>query len=247
MKRYNTLKTTCLTLAALSCLGIAPASTTDLSPNLSKGWPWSTQRREPTTNDSDLGRPTSRRGGQGRNPSDCVAYPVALVPGNGEINIQTEICAEQPIPDSSYAATPAYIATEQATLWVYVPAYNNPQPLTAKVNLIDNWREKGRWEIPIQSTAGILCFTVPYTLQADNTYAWEFEILLSPNDAAANPKVSGFITYTQQAEEYWYDALKTAIQQRQQTGSDQMLTTMLEPHGLASLATETLPESCHTD
>jgi len=190
--------------------------------------------------DASDGRPPdmSRVGGGGRNP--CLDVPIALVPGEDTISIGDDTCQTISLADiaMTYEIEP--------TVWVYIPEYIDTD-LTAKLTLIQNRRALEQWTLVLPDSSGVICLQLPYQLEIEQLYEWEFAVQLT-SSPADNPKVGGLIQYTEEEGNYWADNLTDLAQQRIEQPEEQDLISewnqLLVQQGLGAISQAPLMNSC---
>ena len=213
-----------------------------------------------TNEDSDLGRPTDMTEGIGRGSGtedsnrSCLNQLIALVPVKDGAQLhEGENCNS---PNSSITeAALAYTSISMSNVWVYIPEAYTDRNMSAELALIDNRREIERWNVPLPSSAGVICVPIPYTLESDNAYRWRFQVSTNSGStrASENPQVSGLIVYSTQADTYWYDdvARLDAIQQNDggavnpsSAGNTEEWRQLLNENGLGAIASAPIASGC---
>lgn len=197
------------------------------------------------SDDADLGRPISRRGGGGRTENSggatannpCLRSLIALEPGDAAITTQSTVDGD--ICPTSYVDV-ALTAEAQPFIWVYFPEYSEYPELGLPVEIVilDNLRPIEKWEIALPDVSGIMCFQLPYELETNNVYGWSLETKLTPS-SAANPTVGGLLEYRPAATDTWKDRLTTAGKQliADSTAAQQSeWQSLLQDQGLETIA-----------
>ncbi|NEP20158.1 MAG: DUF928 domain-containing protein, partial [Leptolyngbya sp. SIO4C1] len=207
------------------------------------------------SDDADLGRPPSRRGGGGRTENaggtmdidPCLRSLIALEPG--ETVIATQATADGDICPTSVADV-AFTAEAQPFIWVYFPEYGDydESGLPIEIALLDDQRPVERWQITLLDPAGVMCFQVPYELETNNIYAWSLEAQLT-DSPAANPTVGGLLEYRPTVEDSWKDQL-TAVGKQLITSpaatQQAQWQSLLQTQGLAAIVDVLPTQGCQT-
>jgi|GEM_PF-3172730 len=210
------------------------------------------------------GRPTHRTSGGDRGP--CAERLIALVPGEGEIRLQSDNCSE-----SDFSLSKSYLALtteEKPSLLFYVPEQSIPG-LYGKLVLLEEKQRIHKQLVPLPPKAGTIAFRLTKPLEIDKEYHWIFSIVVYPRRPAKNPEVEGFIqriefktSLKESASDreriracakngIWYDALAGLANLHQETPEDKNVATnwatFLSSVGLGAIADApvrwSLPES----
>ncbi|HEY9664994.1 MAG TPA: DUF928 domain-containing protein [Allocoleopsis sp.] len=130
-------------------------------------------------------RPTHRVPLGSRSP--CADHIIALVPGDGTIDLQADGCGIESI------SFPTITWSDSLTLWVYIPDLTAPD-LTAKAVLAD---ERGyalsQTRVRLPNTAGVIGIHLDYPLDPNRVYLWQFTVLEHPQSPSRNPLVEGWV------------------------------------------------------
>jgi len=177
--------------------------------------------------DADLGRPTSRSSGQGRNP--CLEELIALVPGDGNIT------ASQKCVQSDAAL--AYTSVSEPTFWIYVPTTKVKK---AEFVLIDNDHEIKNYVCKLPEKSGIVGFSLKqYKIEPENVYRWQFSILKKQNKPSENPKVGGKIKLISSMNDLWYDNIDSIAKKRLESDKNNLKnqwSELLDSAGLQQIS-----------
>jgi hypothetical protein len=189
--------------------------------------------------DSDLGQPTSRGSGQGRNP--CSEWLIALTPGLGNLDSR-QGC------NVKLTAERGYTSVNTPTLWFHVP---KTASLDAKFVLIDNGYEIQKYYCKLPPSSGIVGFRIPAkNLDRNNVYRWEFSILKGLDRSDPNPKAGGKIEFSTQASSFWYDEINTIAEERMKANAtefEQTWISKLDSVGLNNISSAPIVGYCEIE
>jgi Domain of Unknown Function (DUF928) len=136
------------------------------------------------SNDEREGRPPNRTSGGSR--SNCLQQIVAMVPGNGTVDVRENKCVAQSesFPALTVSATP--------TFWFYLPALKEPN-LSAEFVLFEGDRLVYKQAVPLSETPGAIGIRPQQSLETGKQYRWFFSVLINPQRPSQNPVVEGSV------------------------------------------------------
>jgi hypothetical protein len=135
-------------------------------------------------NSEGEGRPPNRTSGGSR--GTCSQQVVALIPGEGTVQILPDNCAtsSQSLLTLTVSATP--------TFWFYVSTKATPD-LFAEFVLYEGDRFVYKQRIPLSGTPGTISFRPDRPLDTNKRYRWFFSVSTNPQRPSQNPVVAGYV------------------------------------------------------